>query len=149
MRVFRNSICAEFCDQQFSLTASPGELKDPFSVGVTQGTGVIEGAEFRNFLRDKLIRTFVKKGVRFNATRVNYSNSRIILIIYVSMLILQEILVFTCTRSVTSALVSAFTKCDSLERSSVRHKSLKFRGRYILYHVCLRHPSRSTKHDDI
>lgn len=50
--------------QQFALTASPAELKDPFSVGVVNGTGVIEGADLRNFLRDKLRRCFVKKGVR-------------------------------------------------------------------------------------
>jgi hypothetical protein len=58
------NISADFGCQQFALTASPAELKDPFSVGVVNGTGVIEGADLRNFLRDKLRRSFVKKGVR-------------------------------------------------------------------------------------
>lgn len=48
---------------QFSLTASAAELKDPFEVGCTHGTGKIQGNDLRDFLRDKLIRTFVKKGV--------------------------------------------------------------------------------------
>ena len=49
---------------QFSLTASNMELKDPYEVGkpTTSGTGNnIQGEELRKFLRDKLIRMFVKK----------------------------------------------------------------------------------------
>lgn len=42
---------------------------------------MIEGAEFRNFLRDKLIRTFVKKGVRIECRPCEFSNCRIMLII--------------------------------------------------------------------
>ena len=48
---------------QFSFTASAAELKDPFEVGCTHGTGKVQGNDLRNFLRDKLIRTFVKKAV--------------------------------------------------------------------------------------
>ena len=50
--------------RQFAITANAAELKDNFQVGAKQGSGVIEGDELRKFLRDKLVRTFVKKGVR-------------------------------------------------------------------------------------
>ena len=49
--------------EQFALTANAAELRDPFQVGVTPGAGKIQGDDLRNFLREKLIRTFVKKGV--------------------------------------------------------------------------------------
>jgi hypothetical protein len=63
---------ADFSCQQFALTASQAELKDPFSVGMVNGTGMIEGADLRYFLRDKLRRSFVKKGVRIRFQN-NYS----------------------------------------------------------------------------
>lgn len=49
---------------QFALTANEAELRDPFQVGAGHAGGVIQGDDLRNFLKDKLIRTFVKKGVR-------------------------------------------------------------------------------------
>ena len=45
---------------QFSVTATDLELKDPSAIG-KNGTK-IEGEDMRKFLRDKVVRTFVKKG---------------------------------------------------------------------------------------